>query len=76
MRYYLNIRTDKELIIDDEGVDLPDLGDVAEEAEQAARDILADRIKHGERVDDGIFEILDLHGVTVMTMPIRSVLRL
>jgi hypothetical protein len=76
MRYYLNIRTGNELIIDDEGVDLPDLGDVAEEARQAARDILADRIKHGEKVDDGIFEVLDASGATVMTIPIRSVLRL
>jgi hypothetical protein len=76
MRYYLNVRTHRELIVDNEGIDLPDLGDVAEEAIQAARDIVADRIKHGEKVDDGVFEVLDPSGTTVMTIPIRSVLRL
>lgn len=75
MRYYLNVRTDTELIVDDEGVELPDLGDAAEEALQAARDILADRVKHGEKVDDGVFEVLDKSGTTVLTIPIRSVLR-
>lgn len=76
MRYYLNVRTDDGLIVDDEGVELPDLGDVMEEARQAARDIVADRVKHGDRVDDGVFEILDQAGMIVMTIPIRSVLRL
>jgi uncharacterized protein DUF6894 len=76
MRYYFNVRTDSELIVDDEGIDLPDLDGVAEEAIQAAQDMLADRVKHGERVDDGVFEVLDRSGATVMVMPIRSVLRL
>lgn len=76
MRYYLNVRIDGELIVDNEGIDLPDLSDVAEEAIQAARDIVADRVKHGQRVDDSVFEVVDLSGATVMTIPIRSVLRL
>ena len=76
MRYYLNVRTDTELIVDNEGIELTDLGDAAEEAIQAARDILADRVKHGEKVDDGVFEVLDTSGATVLTIPIRSVLRL
>lgn len=75
MRYYLNVRTDDALIVDDEVIELADLGDVAEEAVQAARDIVADRVKHGERVDDAVFEVLDSSGATVMTVPIRSVLR-
>ena len=76
MRYYFNVRTGSELIVDDEGIELPDLEGVAEEAIRAAQDLLADRVKHGQRVDDGVFEVLDRRGVTVMTMPIRSVLRL
>jgi hypothetical protein len=76
MRYYLNVRTVDGLIVDKEGIELPDLGDVAEEASQAARDIVADRVKHGEKVDDGVFEVVDQAGVMVMTIPIRSVLRL
>jgi hypothetical protein len=76
MRYYLNVRTDDGLIVDDEGVELAGLGDVMEEARQAARDIVADRVKHGDKVDNGAFEIRDQTGVTVMTIPIRSVLRL
>lgn len=76
MRYYLNVRTDNELIVDEEGIELPDLVDVAAEARQAARDIVADRVKHGDKVDEGVFEILDTTGTKVMTIPIRSVLML
>jgi hypothetical protein len=49
---------------------------VREEAEQAARDLLADKVKFGVPLDGQQFEILDDTGQTVMTVPFKSVLRI
>jgi hypothetical protein len=75
-RYYFNVRRGNDLISDPEGIEFGAVDDAREEAKQAARDILADRVKHGELVDDGEFEIIDERGVKILTVPFRSVLRL
>jgi hypothetical protein len=75
-RYYFNVRRGNDLISDPEGLEFGAVDDAREEAKQAARDILADRVKHGELVDDGEFEIIDERGVKILTVPFRSVLRL
>jgi hypothetical protein len=47
-RYYFHLRNGGELVIDDEGVDLPDLSAAKREAMQAARELLAEAIRAGK----------------------------
>jgi hypothetical protein len=77
-KYYLHIRDCERLIKDHEGVELPDIVSAKEEAEQAAREILADKVRTGAVVDgDGQkFEIYDAWGNHMISVPFRSVLRL
>jgi len=44
-RFYFHLRDGGPLVIDVEGVDLPDLAAARREAEQAARELLADAIR-------------------------------
>ena len=75
-RYYLHIRDGGELIEDMEGVDLPGVISAKDEAEQAARELLADKVRSGEIVDGQKFEICDAWGNRMLTVPFRSVLKL
>lgn len=75
-RYFFNIRDGGSIIVDREGIEMPSVKAVREEAEQAARDLLADKVKFGAAVDGQQFEILDDDGKMVMTVPFKSVLRM
>jgi hypothetical protein len=76
MRYYFNVRAGDTLIADEEGVDLPGLAQVAEEARQAARDLLANRVQHGEWLNGEMFEVADEGGNVVLEFPFTAVLML
>lgn len=75
-RFFFNVHDGDEIIRDHEGVDVPALDDAIEEARQAARDLLAERVKHGAAIDSQAFEVLDDKGKAVLTLPFRSVLQL
>lgn len=75
-RYFFHIREGSELIEDLEGVDLPDIASVEEEAIQAAREILADRIKSGKVIDGQAFHVVDANGARVAQIPFKAALRL
>jgi hypothetical protein len=75
-RFYFNVRDGDILITDQEGVEMPGKMAAAEEAKQAARDLLAERVKYGEPIESRQFEVLNDNGETIMTLPFRSVLRL
>lgn len=75
-RFYFNVRDGETVIADKEGVEMPGKTAAAEEAEQAARDLLADRVKHGEPLEAKSFEVVNDNGETILTLPFRSVLRL
>lgn len=76
MRYYFNVRTSDTLIADEEGVELPGLTEVAEEARQAARDLLANRVQHGEWINGEMFEVADESGNVVLEFPFTAALML
>lgn len=76
MRYFFNVKAGDEGIPDQEGVELPGLTQVAEEAKQAARDLLANRVQHGEWINGEKFEVADENGKLVLELPFTSVLML
>ncbi|MDB5556177.1 MAG: hypothetical protein JWL86_6161 [Rhizobium sp.] len=75
-RFYFNVRDGDTLIADREGVEMPGKSAAAEEARQAARDLLAERVKFGEPLESRQFEVVNDNGETILTLPFRSVLRL
>lgn len=74
-RYFFHRRSD-DFVEDTEGVDLPGEVEAREEAVDAAREILAERVRRGEVVDGHAFEVHDEAGTKVFTFPFRDVLRL
>ena len=75
-RFYFIIRSSRELIRDPDGTELPDLAAARSEAERAARELLAELLKHGEVLDGQVFEIADADGHVLDHLPFRNVLRL
>jgi hypothetical protein len=75
-RFYFHLRDGDDLIEDQEGILLPDMDAVREEAFASAREILAERLKAGELLDGQRFEIVDDCGVLQATIPLRDVLKL
>jgi hypothetical protein len=75
-RYYLHIRDRDRLIKDPEGVELPSIVRAQAEAEEAARELLAEKVRVGDIVDGQEFEIHDAWGNRMLTVPFRSVLKL
>lgn len=74
IRYFFHLRIDRELHVDDVGVELTDLDSAYLEAFQAAQDmwgeLLADRCDPLERS----FEIVDSDGRLLLIVPFREVL--
>lgn len=75
-RYYFHIRSDDGLILDPDGTELVDLDAARAEAEQSARDLLANLLKDGKELDGQVFEISDHTGNVLERLPFRKVLRL
>lgn len=75
-RYYFHIRCEDGLIRDPDGTELADLDAARSEAEQSARDLLANLLKNGKELDGQVFEISDDTGNVLETLPFRNVLRL
>ena len=71
-RYYFHIRNGFELIEDPEGIELP----AKSEAEEAARELLASKVKSGDIIDGQEFEIHDGWGNRLLRVPFKSALRL
>ncbi|NLS06963.1 hypothetical protein HGP14_27060 [Rhizobium sp. P32RR-XVIII] len=72
-KYYFHIRAGDEFVEDDEGIDLPDLAAVHEEAVNSAREVVADLVHRGERIRSMQFEIVDENGDLIAVFPFRSV---
>jgi len=75
-RYYFNIRKDGVLEKDEEGAEFNALGDAYEDAVQAAREILAEKLLSGEVIDGHRFEITSDDGTVLKEVPFKSVMRL
>jgi hypothetical protein len=75
-RYFFHIRSSDGIIQDPDGTELPDIVAARMEAELSARDLLADLLRQGIRLDGQMFEISDSDGKVLETLPFRKVLRL
>jgi len=75
-RYYFNIVDDKKTIRDLEGTELPSVGLARDEAIEAARELLADKVLKGELIDGQEFEIFDSSGNKLLTVPFKDALKL
>ena len=73
-RFYFHLRTDGQLMPDEEGVDLPDLSAAQREAIAAARELLAEAIKDGKPNVPEAFVIADEEGREIDTVLLAAVL--
>jgi hypothetical protein len=65
--YYFHVRTDHGLVEDEEGIDLPHLQAVMNEALTSAAEFSAEAEWSGSLA----FEVMDEHGQIVLRMPVR-----
>jgi hypothetical protein len=72
--FYFHLRAGDQLILDDEGLDLPDVSAARREAMQSAREILAAAIRGGQAKVPDAFVISDEVGRTLDTVPLAEVL--
>jgi hypothetical protein len=69
-RFFFNLRSAEEMIVDSEGHTFRSIGLAKKEALQAARDLIADSIKAGRIVDRArVFEVSNASGEVVLTVP-------
>ena len=75
-RYFFHIRNHEEFVRDPEGVEMASARAALEEAQHAAREILAEKIRKGEVIDGNEFVVHDELGTRLFTLPFRDVLNL
>jgi hypothetical protein len=73
-RFYFHLSQGDQLIIDDEGLDLPDFSAAQREALLGARELLAEAIKSGKPEVAEAFVIADEAGQELGTVPLATVL--
>ncbi len=73
-RFYFHIRTGEQVLVDLEGMCLPDTNAARQEALTAARHILADAIRSGNESIPEAFVIADGEGRELETLPFALVL--
>lgn len=73
--FFFHIRNEFELVLDREGQEMPGVKAAFEEAQNAAREILAERVRSGDIIDGHEFEVHDQSGMKLFTLPFKSVLR-
>jgi hypothetical protein len=76
MRYFFHIRSDDEYDTDVEGIELPSLEAAIEEAAISAREMVAERVLHQERIDHMRFEIASTDGQVLETLHFRDVVKI
>ena len=75
-RFFFHLREREELIADEIGVDFASVEEARRHAEDAARDIVAEKVKTGEVIDGEAIEVALRTGERVAEIPLRSVLRI
>ena len=73
-KYFLNIRDGEAFVPDEEGRYFPDLDHAIEEARQSARELLADQLRAGQKLDGQRIEIVDDRGRVLRQVIFKSVL--
>ncbi len=75
-KYYFHIRDGEEFEVDAIGTEFANLELAVNDAQLAAREMIAELLMAGELLDGQQFEIADNRGKIVATVPFQSVLRL
>jgi hypothetical protein len=73
-RYYLHIRNADGMLLDEEGIDLPDLDAARELALAFVRDLLGDGIKAGKGIVPESIMIADADGQELVIVPLEHAL--
>jgi hypothetical protein len=73
-RFFFHLKSDGELITDDDGIDLPGLSEATREALQSAREPLAEAIKTGKPTLPVALVVADETGQTLLELPLVEVL--
>ena len=76
MRYFFHTRSEDGDEDDVDGIELPSVEVALSEARKSAREIVAERVLHQERIDHMRFEIADDHGRVLGTVFFRDVVDL
>ena len=71
-RFYFHLRKMGQLVTDDEGLELPNKSTALREAQQSARELLADAIKSGKDTVPEAFVIADEQGREIVTLPLEA----
>lgn len=73
-RFFFHVRNGATLETDSDGLDFPSLESAILDARKAAREMLAEMLLSGERIDGQRFEIASSDGTVLETVVFRSVL--
>lgn len=71
-RFFFHMADNAEMIIDDEGLDLPDLESAKAEAELSALDFAAECVRAGKPVDGRRIIVQDDRGITLMECGVKD----
>lgn len=72
MRYFFHLRESGGLVLDDEGIDLPDFDAVTAAAIAGARSVIAGEALAGKIPIGAVIEVDDEHGRRVLDLPFRE----
>lgn len=75
-RYFFNLRTDQETLIDDEGIPLASVDRAIDEARRAAREMLAEAVLRDEAVDGTAIDVLDEDHTLITSVALTSMVRI
>ena len=73
-RFHFHFRAGDELMLDDEGIDLPDFSAAQREAALSARELLAEAIRSGNQKIPDALVIADDDGRTLDTVQLAAIL--
>lgn len=76
MKLFFHLRDIDGYERDHDGMDLPSPAHAVAEAENAAREMVAELVMHADRIDGRAFEVADEHGEIVRTVAFKDVVRL
>lgn len=71
-RFYFNLRRSNEFLKDPDRQECESLTAAHEEAILAAGELMASRVKSGKNPDGGQFEITDITGQHILTVPFKD----
>lgn len=73
-KFFFNIVDDKSRVPDHEGMELPDLDAARNEAQESARELLADALRAHKDVDGRRIEIGNENGDVITALKVRDLL--